>query len=112
MRHACTINGRAVELEWTQETKRSFSTKLSKIGDSFDELLRDFQKPKKAEYAVAAVLWALLPTDEYKRHELPETLMADIDPETEAISVFEAVVACINDMFPDTEKKSTSMKSP
>jgi len=112
MTHACTIAGRAVELEWTQESAKRIRIRLSKIGAELFSLLRDFSKPKKAEYAVSAVLWALLPDAEYIRHESPELLALCIDDESEAAAVYSAVSACLAEMFPDAEKKSTSTKSP
>lgn len=112
MKHLCTINGREVLLQWTQERAKQIRIRLSKIGADMATLVRDMAKPKRAEYAVSALLWVLLPDAEYARHESPESLVLAIDDETEALAVYGAVMGVLHEMFPDPEKKSTLTKSP
>ena len=111
MRQPIQIAGRKVELEWTQRTARLFSVRCSKAGVDPFKLI---SKPKTRVYGIAAFIWAILPAEEYARHETPEDLFAEItEAEWEGDEIANALTAIFEQMAPQTaEKKSTSMKSP
>lgn len=111
MIHTVHIQGTAVPLEWTQAASRAFGFRASKIGADPLTLYRDIKNPLKAEYAVTAFLWMLLPDEQYRKYALPEDLCPAIDPE-QAPEILRAVLGVIADMSPTAEKKSTSKKSP
>jgi len=107
-----TIAGKEVGFEWTQKTAKQIRIRLSKIGKTLQDLIPGFSNPKKAEYCVSAFVWACLPESEFSKYESPESLAMAIDDESELIGVWAVVTAMFDEMFPDAEKKSTSMKSP
>lgn len=111
MAHSVKIGGQVVELAWTQSTARTLGFRASKIGVDPRELYGDFTKPRKAEYAVTAFLWLLLPDEVHRRFALPDDLCPLIEPE-DAKDILAAVLGVIADMAPSDEKKSTSGKSP
>jgi hypothetical protein len=111
MKHPITIAGRKVELEWTQRAESLLRVRASKIGANLSNLFKDFQKPTKAEYAVTAFIWLLLPSGEYASYPMPEDLYPDLAAD-DAAENFAAVLGIIGDMTPDAEKKSSLTKSP
>lgn len=111
MIHTVQIQGHAVPLEWTQAAARAFGFRASKIGADPRALYRDIKNPLKAEYAVTAFLWMLLPDEEHRKYSLPDDLCPVIDPD-HAPEILRAVLGVIADMSPAAEKKSTLRKSP
>jgi len=107
-----TIAGREVGFEWTQKTAKQIRIRLSKIGKTLQDLIPGFSNPKKAEYCVSAFVWACLPESEFSKYESPESLAMAIDDESEAVGVWSVVTSMFDEMFPNTEKKSTLKKSP
>ncbi len=110
MTHACTIAGRAVELEWTQETAKRFSFRMGEIGG--EPTGKQLTNPKTVATAVFKVLWGLLPPAEFSRYPDPESLFVAVDHETEGEAIYTAINGVYLDRFPAEEKKSTSTKSP
>lgn len=111
MTHTVQIAGNAVALEWSQASSRAFGFRASKIGANPTALYRDFKNPLKAEYAVTAFLWMLLPDEEYRKYALPEDLCPAIEAD-HAQDILRAVLGVIAEMTPSAEKKSTLRKSP
>jgi len=110
MPHACTIAGRKVELEWTQETAKRFAFRMGEVGG--EPTSKQLTNPKTVTTALFKVLWGLLPPAEFARYTDPESLFVAVDHEAEAEAIFSAINGIYQDRFPDPEKKSTSMKSP
>lgn len=110
MKHKCTIAGREVELEWTQESAKRFAFRMGSIGG--EPTGKDLSNPKTVSTALFKVLWGLLPASEFSRYPDPESLFVASDHESEGEAIFKAISNIYQDRFPDDEKKSTSMKSP
>lgn len=110
MSHHCTIDGRQVELAWTQETAKRFAFRMGAIGGEPNG--KELTNPKTVSTALFKVLWGLLPPAEFARHTTPEDLFVAVDHETEAAAIYHAIKGVYEDRFPDAEKKSTSTKSP
>lgn len=110
MTHKCTIAGREVELAWTQESAKRYVYRMGTIGG--EPTPRELNNPKTVTSALFKVLWALLPSAEFLRYPDPEALFVAVDHETEGESIYAAIKGIYADRVPDTEKKSTSTKSP
>jgi hypothetical protein len=109
--NSITIDGRRVELVWTQRAARLYVARASKAGVNPFALLR---RPKTRVFGIAALIWCFLPADEYARHDSPEELFAAMsEDEWESDSIAAAIAGLFAEMEPQSaEKKSTSMKSP
>lgn len=100
------IAGESVTVEWTREARANLQVRASKLGIDPQRLLQNFADPSKAEYAVCAFIWLLLPREIYKKYELPEDLYPAIDPE-KAEETMAAVGEILESISPGDEKKST-----
>ena len=111
MANTITIEGREVELVWSNRTARLYLARASKAGINPFRLIG---KAKTRLYGIAAIIWCFLPADEHSRHETPEDLFAAMsEDEWNSDQVATAITALFADMEPSKpEKKSTSMKSP
>jgi hypothetical protein len=110
MSHTVKIDGREVDLEWTQETAKRYAYRMGELGG--EPTGRQLSNPRTVTTALFKVLWALLPAAEFVRHADPESLFVAVDHETEGEAIFTALAAIYRDRSPDAEKKSTSLKSP
>jgi hypothetical protein len=106
--NSITIEGRTVNLQWTQRTARLYLARASKAGIDPFKLIG---KPKTQIYGIAALIWCFLPADEYARHESPEDLFASMsEDEWQSDTIAAAIAGLFEEMEPQsTEKKSTSM---
>jgi hypothetical protein len=110
MNHACTIAGRAVSLEWTQEAAKRFAFRMGEIGG--EPSGKQLSNPKTVTTALFKVLWGLLPPGEFARYADPESLFVAVDHETEGEGIYSAIKGIYEERFTDPEKKSTLMTSP
>lgn len=110
MTYLVKIDGREVGLKWTQETAKRYAYRMGEIGG--EPTGKQLSNPKTVTTALFKVLWALLPAAEFSRHPDPESLFVAVDHETEGEEIFNALAAIYRDRAPDSEKKSTSLKSP
>lgn len=108
--HPVIIAGREVELGWNVETARRFAYRMGEIGG--EPTSKQLTNPRTVTTALFKVLWALLPPAMLTHWPDPETLFASVDHETEGEAIYGTLKEIYNDRFPDTEKKSTSRKSP
>ena len=104
------VGGEEIGIAWDQQTARSFAYRAAKIGGA--PSFCDLRNPKRAVAAVTDLLWLLLPSETAAKYRTPEELFVAIDHEKDALSIHSALVGVIGDMDTDTEKKSTSKKSP
>ena len=110
MSHACSIGGRKVDLEWTNESLRKMTIRASKLGEDPRDLFSDLKDPKRSDYAACALLWLLVPDEIHEANRTPEKLWLKVaDQEIEG--VLGAVIATLGDITVDAEKKSTLMTS-
>ena len=109
MKHALTIAGNPVEIEWTQETARRYAFRMGEIGGS--PTPAQLRNPKTVTTALFKMLWCLLPKVEFAKYETPEELFAVVDHETESAGIFTAINGIFSDWSETAEKKSTGMKS-
>ena len=100
------LAGKPVTVGWTQETLRHLRLRASKANIDPRRLIGDFGNPNKAEYAVTAFMWLILPKETYRKYETPEDLYDDISEE-DAEENLASIVAVIEEMAVDIEKKST-----
>lgn len=110
MNHPCTIDGRQVELAWTQESAKRFAFRMGQIGG--EPTGKELSNPKTVTTALFKVLWGLLPSTEFSRYSDPESLFVAVDHETEGPAIYQAIKAVYEDRFEDPEKKSTLTNSP
>lgn len=110
MAHTVIIANREIPLVWDKSAERALIIRSSKIGVDPPTLFRDFNKASKAEYAVTAFIWLLLPSAVYQAHQTPEDLYEYLSSEN-ASQNMAALLGVIGDMSPDAEKKSSSTKS-
>lgn len=101
------LAGKSVTVGWTQETLRHLRLRASKADIDPRRLIGDFGNPNKAEYAVTAFMWLILPKEAYRKYPTPEDLYDDI-AEEDAEDNLSAIAAVIEEMAVDMEKKSTS----
>jgi hypothetical protein len=109
MSQSITINGRAVELTWNNETKKRFAFRLQSIGGHPSNKL--LSRAATAPAAYAKILWALLPKDAIGDYDTPEDLFVAIDQDNEGSDIAKAIAAIYGEMAPTDEKKSTGAKS-
>lgn len=110
MNRPVIIAGQEVSLTWDLQTARRFEFRMGEIGG--EPTAKQFLNPRTAATAIFKALWALLPPGLLASYPDPETLYAAVDHEAEAVGIFQAIGGIYQERFPDTEKKSTSRKSP
>lgn len=110
MEHPVKIGGKPVTLKWTQETSKRFHYRLGQIGGHPTQ--RELTGAKTRDVAACKLLWCFLPPAEISNYPTPEDLFVAIDQATEGSELGTALAEIYAEMLPDTEKKSTSMKSP
>lgn len=108
MAHVVKIGGREVVLTWSQEVAKRFAFRLAAIGGMPKQ--KELTSGATAGAAVAKIVWALLPKQDFVRYETPEDLFVDIDDDTEGLGIANAIAAIFSEMAPDPEKKRTSTK--
>ena len=110
MPEVVTIAGEDVSLVWNIATQRNLPIRASKAGLAYEQLLRDFQKPRKAEYAVTAMLWLLLPDTVYRKYETPEDLFSDLNDD-DAEKIVTSILEVLSSAAVDAEKKNRLLRS-
>jgi hypothetical protein len=110
MKHECTIAGKKIDLEWTQETAKRFAYRMGEVGG--EPTGKALTNPKTVTTALFKVLWGLLPANVFALYPDPESLFVAVDHDEEAQAIFAAINGVYLDRYPSEEKKSTSMKSP
>lgn len=110
MPHEIIIGGRKVTLVWDTQTAKRYAFRMGEIGG--EPTGKQLSNPKTVTTALFKVLWGLLPSAEFQRHQDPESLFVAVDHETEAEAIFAAITAIFNDRVVDAEKKRSSQTSP
>lgn len=106
MSRTLTIEGRAVELEWSQRSSRLYVARASKLGQDPLSLMG---KPAHRIHAVSAFFWLLLPPAEHAKYDTPADLFAAMsDEEFNSEQAVETLLGLFDDIAPPAEKKSTA----
>lgn len=101
------IDGKEIALRWDNSTARQVRFRQSALGESIVSILRDIQKPAKAEAAMAKLLWAMLP--DVSQYPTPESLWLSIADE-DMVDAGKAVMAILAESSPSDQKKTSSGK--
>lgn len=103
--------GKTIELRPEQRAIRLARQRASKIGEPIQKLFAGMQNPNRAEFCLAALIWAFMPFESEAKYPRPELLGADLDDD-KLEDTMRNLVEFIDSLDADDEKKSTSKNSP